>query len=211
MSTYAFPTLSDSRLVNALVIGFLTNAKVAVSPLTGAIQRIARGGQRWHFQMTLSNLQGNDRALMQSFVAKLDGPLNDFTVYDHSYTRLGSVGGTPLVNAGSQTGSSLNIKGCSNNITDWLKEGDQFSFSNGTFVELKIMTAPADSDGSGLATLNFKPPIRIAPANNAAITTTNPTGQFIQMANETGWNNKLGGSIMSDFTFDVVEMIVAAS
>lgn len=210
MTTYAFPTLANSRLVNALNISLISNAKISTAPITGALQRAARGGQRWHFQMMLNNLQGNDRALMQSFIAKLDGPVNDFTVYDHSYTRQGAVGGTPLVKLASQTGSSLNIDGCSLSITDWLKEGDQFSYDNGSFLELKIMTAPANTDGAGETTLNFKPPIRISPANNAAIVTTNPTGQFIQVSNENGWNNKPGGQIMSDFSIDAIEMIVPA-
>jgi hypothetical protein len=36
------------------------------------------------------------------------------------------------------------------------------------------MTADATSNGSGVATLNFAPPLRAAPADNAAITVTNP-------------------------------------
>jgi len=211
MTTYAFPTLADSRLVNSLVVGLITNAKVSISPLTGAIQKAARGGQRWHFQLALNNLQGNDRALLQSFLAKLDGPVNDFTVHDHSYTRQGNVGGTPLVNGASQTGSSLIIDGCTGSITDWLMEGDQFSFTNGTFNELKIMTADADTDSGGNTTLNFKPPIRISPANNATIVTTDPLGEFYLADNENGWNNKPGGSIMSDFNLNAIEKIVAGS
>lgn len=82
----------------------------------------------------------------------------------------GAGGGTPLVNGASQTGSSLITDGWSNSITNVARAGDVIRV-DGLSPLLRI-TADANSDGSGNATLSISPPIPAgsSPANNAAIT-----------------------------------------
>jgi hypothetical protein len=211
MTTYTFPALSGgARLANSSSLSIISNTKIFTSPLTGAMQRASRAGSRWHLGMQFRNLVQADRALLQAFLARMEGQEHDFKVHDHSYVMRGAGGGTPLVDGASQTGSSLNIKGCPISETDWLKEGDQFAFSNGSFRELKMVTTDCSTDGSGDVTVNFKPPIRISPANEAAIDLTDPQGQFVLIPNENGWNNLPGpgGNAFSDFTIDAVELIV---
>lgn len=102
----------------------------------------------------------------------------------------GAQGGTPLVNGASQTGASLATDGWSNSITGVLKQGDVFTIagvyavnpqsrqSTGALQQF-VVTADANSNGSGVATLSISPSITTSgafqtvtasPADNAAIT-----------------------------------------
>lgn len=103
---------------------------------------------------------------------------------------VGVQGGTPLVNGAAQTGSSLITNGWSNSITNVLRAGDLFTIAgvysvnpvskNSTGrLQVFTVTAAANSDGSGNATLSIFPSITTSgttqnvtgsPANAAAIT-----------------------------------------
>lgn len=102
----------------------------------------------------------------------------------------GLQGGTPLVSGASQTGSSLVTKGWSTSITGLLNVGDSFTIAGVNSVnpitkqstgslQCFIVTAIANSDSSGNATLSIYPSITTSgstqtvtasPAANAAIT-----------------------------------------
>ena len=94
---------------------------------------------------------------------------------------IGALGGTPLVNAGSQVGSSIITDGWTASITGVLKEGDIITLGaagstavNGIVpntatktgggvstgqLQQFVVTADVDSDGSGNATIPIDPPI----------------------------------------------------
>lgn len=112
----------------------------------------------------------------------------------------GARGGTPLVNGASQTSTyanvkttmtqTLNIDGASNSITGWAKQGDVFTIADVyavnpvtkatlPFLKQFVVTADADSNGTGQVALTIYPAIitsgafqncSAAPADNAAIT-----------------------------------------
>lgn len=112
---------------------------------------------------------------------------------------VGALGGTPLVNAGSQTGASLITDGWTASVTGLLKEGDTFTIGTGTarifgvkpqtaasggatstgVLQQFVVTADVDSDSGGAATIAISPSITpsgssqtvtASPADNAAIT-----------------------------------------
>lgn len=199
MTTYAFPSITPTQSTWSIE----GNTAKLVSPLSGAIQTIDRGGERWRCQMTFRNLKSDDKQTLKAFLAKLNGQQHRFTLRDHAQIQRGAFGGTPLVAGASQTGTSLNIDGCSTGITNWIREGDHFEVNG----DLKMATADVNSDGGGLATLTFVPRILTAPADNAAITTTNPTGVFMLFDTTSTWSNMPGD--FSDFTIDCIEDILA--
>jgi hypothetical protein len=107
------------------------------------------------------------------------------------YTQtVGAYAGTPTVNGAAQTGSSLVTQGWSNSITGLLNVGDVFTIAGVYAVNPRskvstqalqnfTVTATANSNGSGAATLSIYPAIvttgayqtvSAAPANAAAIT-----------------------------------------
>ena len=67
----------------------------------------------------------SDAEIWLGFLLSLNGMAGSFLLGDPlGATASGNLGGTPLVNGANQTGASLSIDGCSNNITNWLKAGD---------------------------------------------------------------------------------------
>lgn len=174
MTAIDLPTLTgftNSRF------GLETNTMTFTSPLTKTVQRLVLGGSRWVWTFSLPAMNRDKAALWKAFLDQLEGQGNTFNGYDPDCLAprgYGAGGGTARVNGGSQTGSSL--------ITDgWpaskvvLKAGDMFSVND----ELKRCTADVTSDGSGNATISFKPPIRTSPADNTALVLEKPTCTMI--------------------------------
>jgi len=154
--------------------GLETNTQRFESPLTKTIQRVSLGGARWIATYSLPAMNRNQAAAWKAFFDLLDGSVNTFNAFDPDcVTPRGAVGGTPLVKGGSQTGASILTDGWPAN-TVVLKTGDAFSFG-----ELKRATSDVLSDGSGNATIPFKPVIRTSPADNAPIVTSKPTCTMI--------------------------------
>jgi hypothetical protein len=156
--------------------GLETNTGRFESPLTKTVQRRLLGGARWIATYTLPPMNRQQAAPWQAFLLSLEGSLNTFYGYDpDAKNPRGIATGTPLVKNGSQTGSSLTTDGWTASQTGIMKAGDYFSVNG----ELKMMTADANSDGSGNATLTFKPALRASPSDNAVITVSNPTCTMI--------------------------------
>src|SRR5262245_1565178 len=82
----------------------------------------------------------------------------------------GAGGGVPLVNGASQSGISLATDAWSNNITNVVRAGDVIRIAG--LSPLYLITADANSNGAGQASLAISPPLVTgsSPADNAAIT-----------------------------------------
>jgi len=104
-----------------------------------------------------------------------------------------------LVNGANQTGSGLIIDGLPNSTTGLLLPGDWIEVN----LELKRITAPLNSDGSGNGFIQFSPPLRTSPADNTPIIVNAPFGRFIYSGNENGWQTEPGRFATS--SFDMVE------
>jgi hypothetical protein len=177
---------------SACRFGLETNTQTFTSPLTKATQRAVLGGSRWVATYTLPAMNRAQVANWQAFLLQLEGSANTFYGFDpDAINPRGAWTGTPLVNGGSQTGSTLTIDGCTANVTGWGKAGDYFS-CNG---ELHMLTADCNSNGSGQATLAFKPAMRSSPADNAPLTFTQASCTMVlQDDGQSMWQsgNRLG-------------------
>lgn len=206
-SVVAFPALT----ANTSECVIITNTKQFISPLSGYTQTASRVGARWAIRMRFTNLQGTNLRTLQGYLDFMEGQVNRIEVGDHSYTgAAGALGGTPLVNGASQTGTSLITDGWTPS-TAILKAGDQISFSNGTYNELKRVTADVSSDGSGNATISIFPEIHGSPADGAAIETSSPVGTFM-LAESPRWSNRPGAasgsaSPFADVSISLIEDI----
>ena len=89
----------------------------------------------------------------------------------------GAGGGTPLVDGGSQYGSTLDTKNWTSGVAVRMKAGDCFTIA-GLDVLFKAVT-DVSSDGSGDATITIQPPIMSGagstPADDAALTLSSAT------------------------------------
>jgi hypothetical protein len=147
--------------------GLQFNTQQHISPLSRTTQRIELPGARWMANYTLAPTKRSELAAIQAFLIQLRGGANTFWGYDPAATSpRGTATGTPLVNGGSQVGTSLVTDGWTPNVTGILKAGDYFQVGS----ELKMLVGDVNSNGSGQATLLFEPPLRESPADNAAIT-----------------------------------------
>jgi len=167
MTTYAFPNIQPSNL--SFWIGE-SNAAVFRSPFGDYVQTADREGERWLVRAAWSILQGDDRADLLAFMHKLNGMQHRFTMQDFGHVQRGSLGGSPLVNGGSQTGKTLNIDNCPNNITDWAKAGDRIGLGN----KMYSVDSDVDTNGSGQAVLSLSPRIYVAPATDSSVDVITP-------------------------------------
>ena len=203
MTTYSYPTLS--RAPDSMTVDFVSNTASYISPITGATQTIDRGGERLIIRVTYSHLKNADRGILMGFLAKLNGQQHRVNLPYHAINNRGAFGGTPVVNGADQTGTSINIRGGSDGITNWIRAGDIFSFNG----EMKICTADANtssaSPGGGTATISFYPRIRTSPADATSIETTAPTGVFMLESSRNSWSHRPGA--FTDFTLTFIEDI----
>lgn len=203
MTTYAFPTLSRAA-PSRMTWRIAPNQQTFDSPFDKSVYVVEVPGARWVFQIDFDSLQEPDAAKIESFLVKLRGQVNTFTM--HNWVRpvpRGTALGTPVVNNSSgspltaQTGNTLITNGWTAGAT--MKEGDYFGVNG----ELKMVTADATADGSGNMTLTFEPALRSSPSHGAALTTTRPTATFILSEPQSSWNNSPGG--FSSYSLQGVE------
>ena len=178
-----------------VVIEMRGNTGVFESPLSGTFQTIDRGGLHWYFAYTFSEMTGDDRAELMGLMAALRSQANRVRVPVYDNPARGGYGGTPLVNGGSQTGSSINIDGVTSK-TNWIRKGDYFSIDVNGEHELKMATADATSSGSAV-TILFEPRLRFSPLSNAAVWVEDgvlpkPQGVFMQGDTTAQWSSRPG-------------------
>ncbi len=199
-------------------MGWIGNTGLYISGVTGSTQTIDRGGFRWEIVYTYNNMHHDKRATIMSLVASLRAQANRLRVPVYDNPKQGAYGGTPLVDGAAQTGSTIDIKGCDNNVTDWITPGDYLGITVNGEVELKMCTAPGSSNGSGLITgLAFEPRLRASPSDSAAIIVEDgvlgkPTGVFIVKNPTLGWSSRpfQSGSDLSSLTLSMIEDLFAS-
>lgn len=206
MTVYMFPSITPSSSTFELV----TNTRTFQSPLTNAVQTMSRKGSLWKISMQFNNLSGNDRAIMQGFLAKLNGQEHRMYLYDHSSTKRGVAPSNPadtlVVSSAGQTGSTLNASGATASQTGYLKAGDYIAFNN----ELHMVTDDCNSTGSNTVAIPIAPPIRKPTETTSgqdAIDYLQPIYGVFMLASATSWDNQPG--VISSFTIEAIEDVLA--
>ena len=169
----------------------------SISPFTLQAQVYEYQGQSWAIDVTLPPLTRADADAWYAFLLSLNGRTGTFWMgAPPGSVPRGSALGTPLVNGGGQTGQVLETKGWTINETGVLLPGDYIQIGSNLH---KVLTQ-ADSDGTGLATLDIWPRLRTSPADNASITTSDTKGLWRMQSNEMPLPLKIGGSYELAFT-----------
>lgn len=129
----------------------------------------SRGAQRWAISLSWATLTRAQLMPLLAFCMAQRGQFGSFqTVLAGHRNPQGIATGTPAVNGSGQSGRSVNTKGWSTNVTGIMKAGDFIKFANQTKVYM--VTADANSDGTGLATLTIEPALMVSPADSDGIT-----------------------------------------
>lgn len=186
MTNYALPSHTGIR---GVTFRMASQNFTTTSPFTYQQQVINHAGRRWEVDVTLPPMKHADARIWLAWLAKLDGSLNTFTIGDPlGATAQGTAGGTPLVAGASQTGSSLDVDGCTLSQTGWLKAGDYIQLGTAASARLYMVTDDVDTDGFGAATINVWPAITVAPADNASVIVANTVGAFRLASNVSTWS-----------------------
>ena len=105
------------------------------------------------------------------------GEIHEFThplTPGSGLTKNGIGTGTVLVNGGSQTGGTLVTNGWTGGVTvNAVRAGDVVKIAGDNAVYM--VDTDADADLSGNLTMNITPPLRVSPANAAAVTISGVT------------------------------------
>jgi hypothetical protein len=203
MTTYSFSSqvgLTPSNQTFELV----QNTRIFQSPITNAVQTVARKGAFWKTTATFNNLRDEDKGKVQGFLSKLNGQEHRFEFADYGYSRQGAApsGDSLVVNGASQTGSTLNAGGATINTTDYLKAGDYIEVNN----RLHIVTEDCNSSAGGAVTISIAPPLRSSPADGAAIEYVSPK-TVMMLTSEPRWTTQPG--LVASFTIEAVEDVLA--
>lgn len=170
------------------------------SPFTFERQTYEWSGQWWELDIALPPMDRATSAPWRAFLAALRGKAGTFLfVPPTGRTPLGIGTGTPLVAGAGQSGGVLVTDGWTAGQTGILKAGDYLQLG----TELHKVLTDANSDGGGNATFNIWPDMRAVPADNAAITVTNPAGLFALASNARSWDESEGP--IYDISFSAVE------
>ena len=153
------------------------NTMFSESPLSRSRQTKEILGARWVVQMYWNAVNETEGILFENLKTRLSGMSGRVYMWHMKHEAPRGIGtGTPLIKTGAAINAvSIATKGWTINQTGILLEGDLIGI-NGQVV---IVTADANSDGAGDATLAIKPPLHAAAEVNDAITVTKPTATFM--------------------------------
>lgn len=166
MSIPDFPAITP----NANQWGSEPNGQSTRSELDGTKQTLALPGDIWTDVLTFTNKFDPEARILRAFITALRGEAGRFYLSPPGYVRAGTGTGTPLVKGADQAGLTIITDGWTINQTGVVCAGDYIQIG----TELKMVTADANSDGTGQATISFTPPIRTIPADNSAIVVDSP-------------------------------------
>lgn len=192
MPTLIFPAIVPTRAT----WGLKANVDTFKSPFTGTTQTIARPGSRWVATLEFSGLSKAQAAILDAFLASLDGQAGRFTLATLHRPGTALIG---VVNGANQTGKTLAVSGYSAGVK---------IFSAGDFIEaggeLKMVTADATTNASGQATLAITPAWRNSPSNGGAVIGTAPTTTMMLASNDYSVT-RLPGNLYEIIVVDCVE------
>lgn len=159
------------------------NSQAFSSPLSRVVQTAELPGAVWIATMRLDQLKRSEIAPLEALIFKLRGMANRVLVPDHFRSNpRGAAGGLPLVLGAGQSGTSITTDGWTGPQAGCLLEGDRINING----EFKAITADTSSDAGGVATLQFEPPLRASPPDNAPITFTDATCKMMLLDDNQG-------------------------
>jgi hypothetical protein len=205
MTTFSFPSITPSSTYWELV----SNSKTFVSPMSNAVQTTSRRGSHWRVSMTFKDIQGDERSVLQAFLARLNGSEHRVTLPDHSWTRRGTGSDSTLVANGVYTGTSITCSGGPTSEANYAKAGDYIQIANALHMIVPNSDSASDSTYSttaGVVTFKIAPPLRAATSNGTDVQLVDPKGTFI-LTSSSSWDTK--PPVVSSFEINAMEDVLA--
>lgn len=197
MPTLAFPVLS--RGPSSLAWSLVSKTMTHTSPLSGATRTLSLPGAVWKVTATWPALVGDERRVVEGWLAALGGRAGRFTFSPPEYWLPRGTLRSATINGPLQTGSTLAL---STTASATLLAGDFLQLPTGQLVRV---TANASANGAGGITASIAPPLRSSPTHGTAVTVANPAATFMLASDESGLVIGAGG--YADWTLDAVEAL----
>ena len=152
---------------------------VSRSPFTFQGQSQTYPGQIRYAQVSVENRNREDAEEWVGFLNALNGCGGTFLMGDPLgvIPRRGSTTGV-TVRGSNQSGSTLLVNTTQINEVNWASRGDWLQIGAGSNSRLYKVTMPANTNGSGYASLEIWPRLRMSPTDGQAITMNNSKGLF---------------------------------
>ena len=180
-------------------MSYLYNGVDQQPVLGGESQRLSRLGDRFAMAVVLRKMKYRDamrwlRARIQAFTDTVVYP-----VYQKGFSP--GRPGTPLVNGGSQSGTSLVCDGFRANYKGF--DGQYFSIIISGKRYLHMLTADFIASSGGAATISFLPMLRATPADNAVLEFAQPKIEGFVQGNQADWEPER--TRLEGLSFTIVE------
>lgn len=205
MTTYSFPNITPTTQTFELV----TNTRSFQSPLTNAIQTVARKGAFWKTSMTFSNLKDDERGEIQAFLTRLNGQEHRMRIRDYGQPFRGNAPSSDSVTVSSTLPNRVVITGCSVSIGSYLKRGDYIQIGNQIY-QATHGTGGDNSDpisnSGGTCGIYIAPNFITEPAQGTAVTLQGATGVFM-LSNNPKWTTT--APYFSSITIEAISDVLA--
>lgn len=162
----------------------------------------SRNAHRWAFELKYPPMTRAEFAPLWAFLVDQQGQAGafDFVLPEHS--PLGSVNGTPLVYGAGQTGKTLLTDGWTHSYPRVLQAGDFIRI--GSDYKTYMVTADADSDEDGSASISLNTPLAAIPDDDAAVFADS---QFRCSLNEDDLDTDLTVALHYGLTIQLIEVL----
>ena len=173
-----------------------------VPPLGGVTQRVSRMGSRFRVALAYPPMIAANAKAMLAALHSADTSGSSVIAPVPQPTVSGSFG-SPLVNGGSQAGSSLICDGFSAGAS--IPAGTLFSFTKSGRIYLHMVTAAATASGAGAVTLTIAPMLRVSPADNAGLSITSAQVEGLIEGDSISWAVNSAGHYQIGFSLAEAE------
>lgn len=178
---------------------------VSASPFTKEQQVYAHPGESWAADVQLAPMTRADAETWIGFLLALNGMEGTLLMGETLNTApRGTWAGSPKVFGAHAAGvKSIAMDGFSAGAT--VKAGDWFQTGSGSSTHLHKVVQDATADGSGLLTLEIRPRLRAALADNDTFVTSSPKGLWRLASNDTEWS--IGLAQIYGVQFSLIEAL----
>ena len=195
----SYPISLPAKGIKQIQLTMVNSVAVSTSPFTGQQQVYKHQGSRWKASIALVQMLRYEAEEWIAALGSLYGQYGTMLLGDPAgQTARGTISGSPTVNGGSQTGTTLTV----NAITGTLLAGDYIQIGTGADSRLyKVLKDVA----SGGTSIEIFPRLRESPADSAAIIYEDTVGLFRLEKSESPFTYV--SPKLASITFDVVEAI----
>ncbi len=163
---------------------------ISESPFTGQQQVFDYGYALWQAVLTLPPMMRSDAANWEAFMMKLHGRKGTFLLGDpDAKTIQGGATTSATLNGAIAVGAfTISIDTNNANMTNVFKAGDYIQIGSAAAAKLYMIVDNANSNSSGVASVNVEPAIKTAASDGAAVDYTAAQGVFRMDAANLGWD-----------------------